>query len=121
MRVTHCLHRVKEPAMTFLHLPQALTTFFRWLASVLDPRIRRRFVALLRGALFADGRRTVTTWIRTADLADDFRRVYSTVASSGQQIRFQGSAAFQQLRPLLDPQRLLVAVDDTPTPRYGPC
>jgi DDE superfamily endonuclease len=106
--------------MPFSHLPQALTTFFRWLVGVLDPRIRRRFAALLRGALFADGRRTVTTWIRAAELADDFRRVYPAVASSGRQVRFQGSAAFQQLRPLLDPRRLLVAVDDTPTPRYGP-
>jgi hypothetical protein len=121
MRIVYSPRRVKEPAMTFSHLPQALTTFFRWLASVLDPRLRQRFLVLLRGVLFADRRRTVTTWIRAADLADDFRRVYSTVASSGRQSRFQGSAVFQQLRPLLDPQRLLVAIDDTPTPRYGPC
>ena len=63
----------------------------------------------------------MTTWIRAADLADDFRRVYPTLASSGRHVRFQGAAAFQQLRPLLDQRRLLVAVDDTPTPRYGPC
>src|SRR5262245_23989658 len=121
MRLTYRLRRVKEPAMPFSHLPLALTTFFRWLASVLDPRIRQRFVALLRGVLFADRRRTVTTWIRAAGRADDFRRVYSTIASSGRHVRFQGSGAFQQLRPLLDPQRLLVAIDATPTPRYGPC
>jgi DDE superfamily endonuclease len=120
MRVTKGLRRVKEPAMPFSHLPAYLTTFFLWLASVLDPRLRPRFATLLRGALFADGRRTVTTWIRAADLSGDFRRAYSTIASSGRQVRFQGSAAFQQLRPLLDPRRLLVAVDDTPTPRYGP-
>jgi len=107
--------------MTFSYLPACLTTFFLWLASVLDPRLRDRFGAVLRGALFADGRRTVTTWIRAAERADDFRRVYTTVASSGRQVRFQGSRAFQQLRPVLEHRRLLVALDDTPTPRYGPC
>src|SRR5262249_29351513 len=120
MRVTYSLRRVKEPAMPLSHLPPCLTTFLLWLASALDTRIRQRFMALLGGALFADGRRTVTAWVRAAGLAADFRRAYATLASSGRHTRFQGSGAFQQLRPLLDPRRLLVAVDDTPTPRYGP-
>lgn len=107
--------------MTFSCLPPCLTTFLAWIASALDCRIRARFTALLLGGLFADGRRTVTTWIRAAGLSDDFRRAYTTVGSSGQHVRFQGSGAFQQLRPFLDPDRLLVAIDDTPTPRYGPC
>lgn len=106
--------------MPLSHLPPCLTTFLLRLASALDARIRQRFTALLGGALFADGRRTVTAWIRAAGLSDDFRRAYAAVASSGRHTRFQGSGAFQQLRPLLDPRRLLVAVDDTPTPRYGP-
>src|SRR5262245_10689502 len=121
MRVTYSLHAVKEPAMTFSYLPACLTTFFRWLAGILDPRLRQRLTALLQGILFADGRRTVTRRIRRADRADDFLLVYATIASGGRQVRVQGSAVFQQLRPLLGPRRLLVALDVTPTPRYGPC
>lgn len=106
--------------MPLSHLPACLTTFFAWLTSSLDRRIRKRLARLLAGALFARGRRTVTAWIRNAGLAGDFRRVYTTLASSGRRPRYQGAAVFHQLRPMLGTGRLRVALDDTPTPRYGP-
>lgn len=106
--------------MTFSCLPACLTTFLAWVASALDCRIRQRFQALLLGALFADGRRTVTAWVRAAGLSADFRRAYATAGSSGRHVRCQGWGVFGQLRPLLGPGRLLAALDDTPTPRYGP-
>jgi hypothetical protein len=44
--------------------------------------MRRRFFALSR-ILFAQGRRTVTTWLRAADVSPDFQDYYYFLAASG--------------------------------------
>jgi hypothetical protein len=65
----------------------------------------------------------VTTWIRAAGLAQEFRPCYTTVAAAGK--RADGVAArlvHGVLKPLLaGMDRLVFALDDTPTERYGPC
>jgi len=56
------------------------------------------------GALLARGRRTATVWFRAGNCASEFRR--------GLLNRLQGTVV---------PDRFwLFALDDTPTPRYGP-
>jgi hypothetical protein len=110
----------KEPAVLFSRLPTVVSTFFLALASWLDRRTAARIPALLTGALFAKGRRTVTSWFRPAGVTTDFRNAYTAVNSVG---RACGSLAYHALnavRPVLDGKRLLVAIDDTPTKRYGP-
>lgn len=77
---------------------------------------------LFFGAILACGRRTVTSWIRAAGLAPEFRPCYTTVSAAGR--RADGVAArlaHGVLKPILSGMdRLVFGIDDTPTPRYGP-
>lgn len=74
------------------------------------------------GAILARGRRTVTSWIRAAGLSAEYRPCYTTVSAAGK--RADGIAdrlAHTVVKPLLAGMtRLVFALDDTPTPRYGP-
>jgi DDE superfamily endonuclease len=125
MRVSTILRRAKEPAMPLSHLPPALSAWFSVIAAALDRRSAPQLVLLLTGALFARGRRTVTSWFRAVGITTDFRRCYSALWAAGRRAqalayRLLGCA----LKPLMGRaagDRLLFGIDDTPTARYGPC
>lgn len=102
------------------HLPALLATAFAELAHWLDKRSADRVPLLLFGILFARGRRTVTSWFRAAGISDDFRPTYNTVCSIGRHTDNMAFSTLRAVRPLLDNKRLTLAIDDTPTPRYGP-
>jgi DDE superfamily endonuclease len=111
--------------MSFSHLPAALSAWFTQIVGALDRRAAPRLLRLLCGALFARGRRTVTSWFRAAGITDDFRPAYSALWAAG---RHAHALAYRllggTLRPLIQQtpgERLLFALDDTPTARYGPC
>jgi hypothetical protein len=79
---------------------------------------------LLCGALFARGRRTVTAWFRAAGIANDFRPAYHALGAAARHARAVAAGLLARtLLPLLRAapgERWLFALDDTPTPRYGP-
>jgi hypothetical protein len=111
--------------MPFSYFPAVLSAWFTQLTSVLDRRSAPRLLRLLCGALFARGRRTVTSWFRAAGITDDFRPAYNALWAAGR--RAQGLAA-RLLAGVLLPHmrqvagdRLLFGLDDSPTARYGPC
>lgn len=106
--------------MPLSHLPPFLTTAFSAMAGWLDKRSALRVPVLLTGILFASGRRTVTSWFRAAGIQDDFRQAYVTVCASGRHTQQMAVTVLFTVRPLLQPKRLRLAIDDTPTPRYGP-
>lgn len=64
----------------------------------------------------------MTSWIRAASLSQEFRPCYTTVSAVGK--RTDGVAArlvHAVVKPILGSMsRLVFALDDTPTPRYGP-
>ncbi len=107
--------------MTSSHATRRLCHCFSVLAAALDPRSGPRLALLLLGAILARGRRTVTRWIRAAGLSQEFRPCYTTVSAAGK--RADGVAArlvHGVVRPLLaGMSRLVFALDDTPTERYG--
>jgi hypothetical protein len=107
--------------MPFSHLPPLLTSAFADLAHWLHKRSAARLPLLLLGILFATGRRTVTSWFRAAGITADFRNGYTTVCAVGRQVNHMALSTLHAVRPLLDRRRLLLAIDDTPTARYGPC
>lgn len=107
--------------MTFCQLPPFLATCFTRLATALDPRSATRLPLLMCGLLFANGRRTCTAWFRAADIGDDFRNAYTVVWACGRQAQSMAVRLLPTIDPLLTGPRLLVAIDDTPTARYGPC
>jgi hypothetical protein len=106
--------------MPLSHLPVFLTTAFAALAHWLDRRSAARLPLLLVGILFAKGRRTVTSWFRAAGITDDFRPAYRTVCAVGRAADSMALSTLHAVQPLLGKRRLRVAIDDTPTPRYGP-
>jgi DDE superfamily endonuclease len=110
----------KEPAMLFSRLPTLVSTFFLALASWLDRRTAARLPAILTGALCARGRRTLTSWFRPAGITSDFRNAYTAVNSVGREAPHLAYHALKAVTPMLGKARLLVAIDDTPTSRYGP-
>jgi hypothetical protein len=109
--------------MSLWMMPPELSAACALLAGYLDVRSQARFLALLGGALFARGRRTVTSWLRAAGVADEFRPTYALLATLGRRVE---SLATGLLVRVLLPRlaagrpRLLFGLDDTPTKRYGP-
>jgi hypothetical protein len=106
--------------MPLSHLPVVLTTAFLHLAHWLQKRSAARLPRLLVGILFAKGRRTVTAWFRAGGIADDYRPAYATVCAVGRQATDLAVTTLYTVAPLLSGPRLRLAIDDTPTPRYGP-
>src|SRR6187399_2242645 len=108
-----------DTAMTSSHMARRLCHWFSALAATLDARSAPRLACLFLGAILARGRRTVTQWIRAAGLSAEFRPCYTTVAAAGK--RADGIAVrlvHQAVKPLLvGMNRLVLALDDTPTPR----
>jgi hypothetical protein len=108
--------------MTSSHRTPVTCQWFVRLAAALDKRSAPRLALLFLGAVLARGRRTVTTWIRAAGLSAQFRPCYTAVAAAGQ--KAETIAAYLVLgvvRPLaVGAERLTLAIDDTPTRRYGP-
>src|SRR5712664_2552923 len=104
--------------MPFSHLPPLLTSAFGALAHWLQKRSAARLPLLLCGILLARGRRTVTSWFRAAGAQDDYRQGYVTVCAVGRHTTEMAVSTLATVRPLLDPKRLLAAIDDSPTSRY---
>jgi DDE superfamily endonuclease len=109
--------------MSLCSLPPDLSCGIAHLAVALDARVHGRRAVLLAGMLFAQGRRTVTSWLRAAGIGKDFRRYYSFLNGLGR--RADDLAVRLLLRvlvPLLAGRqaRLLFGLDDTPTKRAGP-
>ncbi len=107
--------------MSLSYLPCFLATAFAGLAAWLDRRSAARLPLLLLGMLFAQGRRTVTSWFRPAGITTDFRNGYTTVGACGRHTRQIAYTVLKTVEPLVKGERLIVAIDDTPTPRWGPC
>jgi hypothetical protein len=91
------------------------------LAEALHARNRWRFSLLILGLVFAGGRRTVTSWLRAVGISTDFSDYYYFLQPVGRRIRPIAERLFVVLlRRLVHGPRVLLAVDDTPTKRYGP-
>lgn len=106
--------------MSLSHLPDLLANAFDDLSHWLDRRSAARLPALLYGALFGTGRRTVTSWFRAGGITTDFRPAYVTLCAAGREVDSVALSAVGAVTALLDKGRLLLAIDDTPTPRWGP-
>jgi hypothetical protein len=101
--------------------PEDWNQWSQWLAAGLHARNRWRLPVLLAGILFAQGRRTVTTWLRAAGVSPDFQDYYYFLAALGRKTKSVAQRLLiLLLRTLPLPDRILAVIDDTPTKRYGP-
>jgi hypothetical protein len=101
--------------------PEEWSEWVDWLAAGLHGRSRWRLPVLLLGMLFARGRRTVASWLRAAGVGDDFRAYYYFISSVGRKAKSVAARLLVLLLARLPSgPRVLFALDDTPTKRYGP-
>jgi hypothetical protein len=92
-----------------------------WLAAGLHGRSRWRLSLIVTGIVFAFGRRTVTTWLRAVGICDDFASYYYFLQPLGRKAKTIGERLLMVLLlRRVTGDRVLFAVDDTPTKRYGP-
>lgn len=107
--------------MATFQFPAEVAAWIAVLATLVDARQQARLAPLCLGLLFAQGRRTVASWLRAADVGRDFKAYYYFLGSLGRKTE---SVAGRLLRlvqrtvPLGD--RILLGLDDSPTKRYGP-
>jgi hypothetical protein len=101
--------------------PQEWSEWVEWLGAGLHGRCRWRLPILLSGILFAHGRRTAASWLRAAGVSSNFSDYYYFIAAVGRKAKpIATRLLLLLLRHLPSGNRLLFALDDTPTKRYGP-
>jgi len=101
--------------------PNQWSEWSEWLSAGMHARNRWRLPVLLVGILFANGRRTVTTWLRAAGISDDFDDYFYFLTCVGRKSELIATQlATLLLRTLPLPERVLLVIDDSPTKRYGP-
>lgn len=102
-------------------LPADLALWVASLAALLDARVAGRLTTVLLGMLFAQGRRTVASWLRASGVGHAFPAYYYFLGSLGRKADSVAGALLGLAVRLIAPgDRLLLGIDDTPTPRYGP-
>ncbi len=106
--------------MSLSFLPALLSTGLQCMDGCLHPRRTARVSLLRLGILLAGGRRTVSTWSRAAGITVAFRAAYDTVWSCGRRADWLAVPVLRTVETILPPGRLRLALDDTPTRRWGP-
>jgi len=92
------------------------------MSKLLDSRIGFRLPIVLAGAMLANSRRTASRWFQAAGVKDDWDRFYDLLVTVGKQV---GSLMLPLCRHVVqrfDPGpngRWKLAIDDSPTKRYG--
>lgn len=98
--------------------------FLGWidgLSGCLDQRLRPRLAVLLMGLLFATGRRTVAAWLRGAGVVLRWQRYYYFLGSLGRKTPWIAQRLLQRALQIVPiGERIVLAIDDSPTKRYGP-
>ena len=98
-----------------------VTAWINRLARVLDPRCSWRLLPIVSGLLFATGRRTVSSWLRAAQLSKHYQDYYYFLSSLGHKVDLLAAALLRIAVDVIAPKgRILLALDDTPSKRYGP-
>lgn len=105
-------------------LPKRIADWIDSLSAGLDRRSRKYLPVIVLGMVLAGGRRTVSSWLRAAGVGDDWQVHYYFLQTLG---RHAARVAFQLLclavRQIPDSHvgpYTMLAIDDSPTKRYGP-
>lgn len=107
--------------MDHIMLPGLLALWVEQLAAPLHGRNAWRMARLVVGLLLAQGRRTVTSWLRAAGITGGYRSYYYFLDALGHKAQAVGLILLRlSLARLPVGDRLTFALDDTPTKRHGP-
>lgn len=100
----------------------ALKGLARSMSGVLDVRIAFRLSVIMAGIMLADDRRVAAAWFAAAGVRDDWDRFYDCLVSIGRNTRSVAIPLLIAVVQKFDPgpdSHLTIAVDDSPTKRYG--
>lgn len=106
--------------MFTLHLTTEWRIWVAALAAPLHGRLAWRLAEVVVGILLASGRRTASAWWRVARVGTRFRSYYYFLDSVGRKVQPVAAALWKiVLTQIPAGDRLVFALDDTPTKRYG--
>jgi hypothetical protein len=91
--------------------------------AVLDRRIAFRLLIIISGMLLADGRRTASSWFVAGGVHDDWDQFYDCLIHVGKRSCELSLVVLGLVVQKLAPEfagRVVIALDDSPTKRYGP-
>ncbi len=101
-----------------------IATLVLSMSRLLDSRIGFRLPIVLAGAMLAGGRRTAASWFRRAGVQDDWDRFYELLQSIGKNAASLALPLLAFIGKKFDPGAQgywTLAIDDSPTKRFGPC
>ena len=105
-------------------LPQRIADWISFLSAGLDRRSRKYLPIILLGMLLSSGRRTVSSWLKAAGVQDDWRDHYYFLQSLGRRAERVATElillAVRQIPASHVGPYVKLAIDDSPTKRYGP-
>jgi len=92
------------------------------LCSVLHQRSAWRLAVIFAGISLAKSRRTITSWFRAAGIQKRYKASYYFIGSIGRKTEIVATVLFEIMISLIHSKddRVLMAIDDSPTKRYGP-
>ena len=92
------------------------------LSSVLHQRSAWRLAVIFTAMLFARGRKTITSWLRAAGINRCYKAYYYFIGSLANKTENIATKLFEIMisRIYKNTNTILVAIDDSPTSRYGP-
>ena len=102
--------------------PENWTVLVVALCSVLHQRSAWRLSIIIAGIVFANGRRTVTSWFRASGITQRYKAFYYFIGSTGRKTETIATILFEIMINLIyrKTDRVLMGIDDSPTKRYGP-
>jgi hypothetical protein len=105
-------------------MPAVVSAAIANLAKFLDRRSQPRLWSVFFGVLLCrEKRRTASAWFRAAGIGSDFRRAYDLLGSVGRRVGSLSTVVLSAIDRVAGRStgRLVFALDDTVTKRYGPC
>ena len=101
--------------------PNNWQIWFVALCCILRQRSAWRLAVIFAGIIFAKGRKTITSWLRAAGISQQYKAFYYFIGSIGRKTEIVATVLFEIMISLIykKQQRILMALDDGPTKRYG--
>jgi hypothetical protein len=103
-------------------LPNSWQLMATALANVLHQRSGWRLHLIMIGILFAKGRKAITSWFRAAGIVRQYKAFYYFIGTLGRKTETIAIVLFGIMTNCIYQRqnRILMAIDDTATKRYGP-
>ncbi len=108
--------------MMLANAPANWKSWIQKISIQLHGRSKWRFGVILFGIIFAQGRKTVTSWLRAAGIGKGFQGFYYFLITVGQKTGLLAYVLLQIVfrRLLRGVDKVVAALDDSPTRRHGP-